>query len=93
MSALCDRLAAFFHSRPNEWIDGRELAHVAGSYAWRTRVSELRHAPYVMELENRVRTVKAGDGSAFRISEYRYAVPIASKSSGQGTLFATHPTR
>ena len=36
---LNDVLAAFFKARPNQWIDGKELATVAGGYAWRSRCS------------------------------------------------------
>lgn len=69
---LCDRLAAFFRRRPDEWIDGRELSRVAGSYAWRTRASDLRFFPYGMVIANRVRVVTKPDGSKYRVSEYRY---------------------
>jgi len=64
---LCDRLASYFRERPSVWIDGRELATVAGSYAWRTRISELRRAPYLMAVENRQRRVGAA-----KVSEYRW---------------------
>lgn len=72
MKSLADRLAEFFRSRPGQWIDGRQLAHVAGSYAWRTRVSDLRRAPYFMTITNRQRRVRVGD-KTFIISEYSCA--------------------
>jgi hypothetical protein len=72
--SLCDRLAAYFKARPDQWIDGRELGTVAGAYAWRSRVSELRRAPYDMAIENRQRRV-----GGFTVSEYRLPVPIAAK--------------
>ncbi len=53
-SPLVDRLAALFHEHRGQWIDGRELARVAGSYGWRTRVSELRRPPYCMIIMNRL---------------------------------------
>lgn len=51
------RLAAYFKSRPNVWVDGRDLATVAGAYAWRSRCSELR-TQRGMTIENRCRTVR-----------------------------------
>ena len=70
---LCGRLGAFFEARPNQWIDGRELARVAGAYAWRTRVSDLRHAPHLMTIENRWRHVRVdGSRAGYRVSEYRW---------------------
>ena len=75
-ATLCDRLAAHFKARPGVWIDGRELAEVAGAYAWRSRVSDLRREPYYMAIENRQRKV-----DDYTISEYRYAVPDAASSA------------
>ena len=63
-----EALAQFFRQRPNEWIDGRTLSHIAGAYAWRTRVSELRRHK-AMVIENRLRHCEDGD---YTISEYRY---------------------
>ena len=57
-STLIARLAQFVRQRPFVWIDGRELALVGGAYAWRTRISELRRAPFHMTIENRQRTVR-----------------------------------
>lgn len=65
-ASLCGRLAAFFKDRAGQWIDGRELATVAGLYAWRSRVSDLRRAPYGLVIENRQRR-----NGRFCISEYR----------------------
>jgi hypothetical protein len=64
------RLAAFFESCPNEWIDGR-LLEFAGRYAWRTRLSELRFPPYSMRILNRQRHVLVGE-QALVISEYKF---------------------
>jgi len=63
-------LAAMFQRRPNEWINGLELARVGGAYAWRTRVSDLRRPPYSMRIDNRVRVVRQEDGSPMKVSEY-----------------------
>lgn len=68
---LTARLAAHFAAHPNRWLDGQDLAKVAGSYAWRTRASELRKPPYGMTIENRVRTLRSLTGKTYRVSEYR----------------------
>jgi hypothetical protein len=69
-TALVQQLAEFFRQRAGVWIDGRELARIAGAYAWRTRVSDLRRPPFFLNIENRLRHVRV-DGRAFTISEYR----------------------
>lgn len=76
--SLTGRLAQFFDERPNRWINGLELAGVAGSYAWRTRVSDLRRAPFFKNIENRVRRGTRPDGSTYAVSEYRWV------STGEG---------
>lgn len=73
---LTDRLAARFRAQPSKWIDGRGLAQIAGAYAWRSRVSDLRRAPYAMRIENRWETVTEPSGQRYRVSWYRY-VPEA----------------
>lgn len=72
------RLAAFFRERPNRWIDGRSLGPIAGCYAWRSRVSDLRRAPFYMQIENRIRAIDTDDG-AITVSEYRYVPPTAAE--------------
>jgi len=69
------RLANFFRRSPGQWIDGRVLATVAGCYGWRSRVSDVRRAPYHLTIENRQRMVRQPDGSVFTVSEYRLVVP------------------
>ena len=71
--SLCDRLAAYLKARAWQWIDGRELALVAGAYGWRTRVSDLRRPPYNLTIENRLRRE-----GRYTISEYRLVLPDAS---------------
>lgn len=66
----CARLAKLFMDRRGQWIDGRDIATVAGAYAWRTRISDLRHHPWLLSIENRIRTVEV-DGETFKVSEYR----------------------
>lgn len=67
-----DDVAALFRARPNQWIDGLDVATVGGAYAWRSRVSNCR-TELGMVIENRVRTVP---GKSTRVSEYRF-VPNA----------------
>ncbi len=82
-----DRLAQFFRNRPGEWIDGRAIADVAGAYAWRTRVSDLRRGPHAMTIENRQRHVARPDGSTFTVSEYRFTPATTTPA----TLFDLRP--
>jgi hypothetical protein len=79
------RLAAFFRERPHAWIDGQNLAPIAGLYAWRTRLSELRRSPFNMRLENRQRTVRREDGSHFTVSEYRYTPTVTTSATTSAT--------
>lgn len=74
--SLCARLDAFFRARPGDWIDGRELAMVAGAYAWRSRVSELRRPPYNRTIQNRQRRYEH-----VTVSEYRLVTADANPSS------------
>jgi hypothetical protein len=62
------RVAHLFRSRPDTWIDGLEIAHVGGAYAWRTRLSECR-SQFGMVIENRQRRV-----GRRVVSEYRLCV-------------------
>lgn len=70
--SMAERLAGYFALRPGQWVDGKQLALVAGGYAWRTRVSDIRKPPFLMTVENRVRVV---DG--MKLSEYQYVPPRA----------------
>lgn len=70
-SGKAAQLATLFKARPNAWIDGMELARIGGQYAWRTRVSDLRRAPWHMDIENRERKVEV-EGRRFTVSEYRF---------------------
>ena len=68
-------LAQFFRERPHQWYDGRDLARIAGAYAWRSRSSDLRRPPYGYQIDNRQRSVKRADGTSYTVSEYRF-VPL-----------------
>jgi hypothetical protein len=67
-----ESLAAFFRAHPLAWVSGLSLAKIAGAYAWRTRVSDLRSAPFNMTIENRQRHVTEPDGRRYIVSEYRF---------------------
>lgn len=74
-----ERLAAFFRERPGCWVDGRTLGPIAGCYAWRSRVSDLRRAPFFMTVENRQRTIDTENGPVV-ISEYRFVPPTEAQA-------------
>jgi hypothetical protein len=71
--SLTARLAAFFRAHPGEWVDGRRLAAHGGSYAWRSRVAELRHPPHNLNIVNRQRRVQTESGRV-TVSEYMLVV-------------------
>ena len=56
---LRDRLAEYLKDPENAgaWIDGRELATIGGSYAWRSRISDCR-TQLGMQIENRQRYMR-----------------------------------
>ncbi len=59
------RVAHLFRSRPDTWIDGLEIAKVAGQYAWRSRISDARRE-FGLRIVNRQRKV-----GRVTVSEYR----------------------
>lgn len=69
-----DALAAFFRQHPNRWISALDLMPIAGQLSWRSRVADLRRAPYNLGIENRLRSVRRPDGSRLQVSEYRNRV-------------------
>lgn len=64
----CARIAALLLAHRGEWVDGRQIAAVGGAYAWRTRVSDLRKAPWFLTVENRQRWTGRSVVSEYRIS-------------------------
>ena len=74
-TSLNSQLEHFFRQHPDEWIDGRKLETIAGRYAWRTRVSDLRIL-LGMTIENRQRRIVPPRDKPllkpYTISEYRY---------------------
>lgn len=67
----CARLARLFVENRGKWIDGRILAAEGGIYAWRSRVAELRQAPWLLSIDNQQRRVTDERGGTFVISEYK----------------------
>ena len=65
-----NQLDAFLHAHKGQWIDGRHLEAVAGTYAWRTRVSELR-TKRGRDIRNRQSRFVGKDGQVYTLSEYR----------------------
>jgi len=72
--SMCARLARYFMERRGAWIDGRDLQEVGGVYAWRSRVSDLRKAPWHLDIQNLQRQETAecpicdGDGYGTSLS-------------------------
>lgn len=68
---LRDAVADHFKANPGRWISMQELAQIAGTGGWRTRVSEAR-VQLGLHIENRVARKKLANGSKITTSEYRY---------------------
>lgn len=79
---VTDRLQNYFQEREGLWLDGMEIARVAGCYGWRTRCSDLRKRG--MAIENRQRRQTDSTGKRWTTSEYRYVAPAASEPQTQG---------
>lgn len=71
-TSLCAKLADYFKAREGRWVDAHELLSVAGFAAWRTRLSELRRAPYGMQIVNR--TYRR---NGLTVSEYKFVKAAA----------------
>jgi hypothetical protein len=80
-----DKLEAFFRAHPDEWIDGMRLGAVAGRFAWRTRVSDVRRRG--LQIDNRVRRLKNTEGKPYAVSEYRYVPASKTWTAQQAALF------
>jgi hypothetical protein len=75
---LNDRLERFFHEHLDTWIDGRDLAGTAGTYAWRSRVSDVRQRFQASggDILNRQRRFTLdGTDRVFVVSEYMAVRP------------------
>lgn len=71
MNRLRDDVAAYFRSRPGEWISMQELARIGGTGGWRTRKNECERQ-LGMRIENRQHRKRLPDGRTVTCSEYRY---------------------
>lgn len=74
--SLNDRLDQFFLDNVGVPVDGKDLAGIAGSYAWRTRVSNVRQRFKRRggNIINDMKHVRVGDRT-FTISTYRAVLP------------------
>ena len=70
--SLLDRMGRYFLAHPNVLIRHRELAAEFGCGGWRSRVSDLRHAPYYLDIQNRQWDVYDLAGKRYRMSAYIY---------------------
>ena len=70
-----DRLEAHFKAHEGMWIDARNLLPIAGTFAWRTRVSECRRE-LGMAIENRQWRETLPDGRTITVSQYCYIKPV-----------------
>jgi hypothetical protein len=82
---LNDKLDAYFRAKPDVWIDGMELATVAGSYAWRSRISNLR-TERGMVIENRKRTMPQHLGNCPALLAWDIAGACNCGKSGRYTV-------
>jgi hypothetical protein len=74
---LTDRLERFFREHPNTWIDGKDLAGTAGTYAWRSRVSEVRQRFKMQggDIINRQKRIRISKDSVVVRSDYQAVLP------------------
>ena len=71
-ATIVERMAAFFRERPGQPVDMHVLDQRFGCGGWRTRVSDLRRAPWFMAIENRWWEERRADGTKYRVSVYTY---------------------
>lgn len=72
--SLNDKLEAYFRAKPDVWIDGMEIAKIAGSYAWRSRCSDLRKRG--MDIRNRQQRMTDANGRTWTVSWYMFVSPV-----------------
>ena len=74
---LTDRLERFFREHPNTWIDGKDLAGTAGTYAWRSRVCDVRRRFRLEggDIINRQKRVKLSKDVIIVRSDYQAVLP------------------
>lgn len=61
-----DFFEAYFRARPNTWISALELMQQRACLSFRTRISDLRYAPYDMDVRNRQEVVRGTRRSFYR---------------------------
>jgi hypothetical protein len=73
---LTDKLERFLLEHPNTWIDGKDLAGTAGTYAWRSRVSDVRKRFRARgwDIENRQKRITIAPGQLYVRSDYRAVI-------------------
>ena len=90
-NSLTAKVAALFAARPNDWIDGRDVALVGGAYGWRTRIADARRPPFNLDIQNRQRRLRH-DGRSFVVSEYRYVPREDPRRENAGAAHSSAPT-
>ena len=69
-----DKVAAYFQSKPNVWIDGMALEQIGGRYAWRSRISDCRKE-LGMDIRNRQQRMTDAEGKTWTVSWYMFVPP------------------
>lgn len=74
---LNDKLERFFREHPNTWIDGKDLAGTAGTYAWRSRVADVRKRFRAQggDIINRQKRIRLTGDSHIVRSDYQAVLP------------------
>jgi hypothetical protein len=74
---LNDRLERFFREHPGVWLDGKDIAGIAGAYAWRSRVSDVRQGFREQggDILNRQKRIRISQDNYYVRSEYMAVLP------------------
>ena len=83
--SLRDNLALYFQQHANVWIDGVTLEMIAGRYAWRSRVSDLR-TQLGMDIRNRQMRQTDETGKRWTRSDYMYVPNEQREATWKPTL-------
>lgn len=86
---LRDKVADHFKANAGKWISMQELAAIAGTGGWRTRVSECR-VILGMHLENRTARVQLANGEKITQSHYQYRPAVAREVEANTYQFLLH---
>ena len=85
--SLAERLAEYLKARPNRWINAREFFAIAGSFGWRSRLSDCRRAPHYMRIVNRQRRIAPDPmqpDKKITITEYRFEPDRLERGAADG---------